>query len=596
MIRDLDDLNHKLNVLTQFYAIRNANIEAWRNMVFMKPESIWKDANGDYIKPEPDEIRIMLPIAWNTIEGYRELLLTKPPSISVPEPTIKGEASIAADYNEKVLHALWSKLNIYDRLRDSLWHALTDSWGVLQMVWVPGREDFPLQVLHHDPFNVYPMPGDLPGTWNYVIHSYPRLVGSIREEFSQYMTDRRSSKSKTYESAFEGLDDTEEVVFIDYWDKDVNAIGIQFDKRVGKTVTSACRWVKKPTPHGYGFLPWEIYIPCRLPFTTEGQKFGVSILYPLEDLIPVLDRFISAKATMLNRWEDPPLITETDLGEDFNPVRSEAGMHLKLRTGEKAYYLVHPGAPPQVDSLIAFLGEHVEVSALPRVLQGLYVGDVSGIAMSLLRNPTLMKVAFKQKEIERAAMSLNTKMLKLLEKKLTGKHYLWSDESASRSIDIELDRSKIGGYYRNVVKLSASLPTDDANIVNMLIALTQSQILSRKTARDVAQQSLHDLVPQSVIDEEKNILAEQIWNDPGTVQSLAQQAAEEISMPYLKKQENPKGGYGDKEITMPGKTLPSQLGAMPGGNTQPSMSQSLQEMTQRAPLPVDTGGILEEMQ
>jgi len=264
--------------------------------------------------------------------------------------------------------------------------------------------------------------------------------------------------------------------------------------------------------------------------------------------------------------------------------------------GEKAYYLVHPGSPPQVDSLIAFLGDHVEVSALPRVLQGLYVGDMSGIAMSLLRNPTLMKVAFKQKEIERSCMSLGGKMLKLVEKKMRGTQYIWGTESMSDAIDVEIDPDKIFGYYRNIVKLSASLPTDDANTVNMLIALIQSQILSRQTARDVAQQTLHDLVPQSLIDEEQKVLAEQIWTDPGTVQSLAAAAAQEINLPYLSKQVNPKGGYGDKEITMPGRTLPSQMPGTPGGNTAPSPEQQMQEMMQRAPLPVDTGGVIEEVQ
>jgi len=44
---------------------------------------------------------------------------------------------------------------------------------------------------------------------------------------------------------------------------------------------------------------------------------------------------------------------------------------------------------------------------------------------------------------------------------------------------------EIMGYYAgNNVKLSVLL--DDANTVNMLIALIQSQVLSRQTARDVA--------------------------------------------------------------------------------------------------------------
>jgi hypothetical protein len=43
-------------------------------------------------------------------------------------------------------------------------------------------------------------------------------------------------------------------------------------------------------------------------------------------------------------------------------------------------------------------------------------------------------------------------------------------------------------------------------------------------------------------------------------------------------QENPRGGFGEREMTMPARTLPSQTPGMPGGNTQPNMQQRLQEM------------------
>jgi len=584
-IQTVDDLQVKLRDLESFYMQRNQNMLAWRDLYFMRKEAVWFDENGLYVDPEPDEERIVLPVGYNVVEGFRELLLTKPPVISVPPPTVEGQMLVQAEHNERALFAIWDRAHIYERLVDSLWHGLVDGWGVLQVVWDASQMDesgSPIVVLHHDPYNVYALPGDVPDTWKYVIHAYPRLVGHIKEEWLSKVRDKRKRATRIAEDAFEGLKDTEEVTFIDYWDDTINAVALSFtaDDGRGGTVLET-RWIKEPTKHGYGFLPWEIYLPCRLPFRTVGERMGVGILYVIEEIVKYLSRLVSQKATMVGRYQDPPLVTKTELGPDFEPVRTERGMHLRLRIEEDAQYLQHPGPMPQIDSLSVQIAEQIEASSLPRALQGMYVGSISGIAMSLLRNPTLMKVAFRQAAIERAAESLNVKILKLLERKLTKPLYLWGRGPTGEGIDVMIDPDKISGYYRNEVKLSASLPTDDANTVNMLASLVQLQIISRQTARDVAQQTLHDLVPQSLIDEEERILAEMIWNDPGMIQSLAQAAAQKLQLAYLPKGENPRGGYGEKEVTMPAPTLPSQTPGMPGGNTQPSMTQRLQEMAQR---------------
>jgi hypothetical protein len=586
VLRTIAELDKKLRDLEAFYNQRNTNMLAWRDLYFMKPESIWTDEKGAFIKPEADEERIVLPIAYNTVEGFRELLFTKAPAISVPQSTVSGVDALTADHNEKALLTLWDRARIYERLRDSLWHGLVDGWGVLQEVWEPrGEGESPITILHHDPFNVFAMPGDRSDEWKYVIHKFPRLVAQVKEDwYPKPDADRRTRKVKDAEAAFEGLKDTDEVTFVDYWDEEVNAVAIacQVKSVRGKGVTLETRWIKAPTRHNYGFLPWEIYMPCRLPFRTLGERMGVSILYVMQGLIEYKDRELSMKATMLKRYQDPPLVTRSEQGVDLEPIRTESGMHLRMGVDEQANYLMHPGPMPQIDTMLAQIDEYIEASGLPKVLQGAYVGQVSGVAMSLLRNPTLMKVAFRQKEIERAAEQLNSHMLMLIEKKAKKPLYLWGKNSQGAPMDALIDPDKIGGYYRNEVKLSASLPTDDANTVNMLASLVQLRIISRATARDVAQQTLHDMVPQSLTDEETKVLAEMIWNDEGMIMALAKEAANEVSIPYYPKAKNPMGGRGEKEITMPSTTLAAQSPGMPGGNTQPDMAQRLAEMAQAA--------------
>jgi hypothetical protein len=586
MLKTTAQLQFMLDNLQDMYMQRNVNFLAWRDLYFKKPEAIWADKDGKYISPEPDEKRIILPIAQNIVEGFRELLLAKSPSISVPQSSVEGESLKQAEHNEKTLLAAWDRAEVYERLRDALWHGLVDGWGVMQMVWNKESDTgFPITVLHHDPYNVYAMPSATPNRWQYVIHTYPRLVGSIKEEWPK-IKDERKRASKVAKESIELMDldeykDTDTVTFFDYWDDEVNAVGISYVKteKYSRAETIVTRWLKEPTAHGYGFNPWYIMLPCRLPFKNEGEKMGVSILYSVEELIKEKCKNISEKATMVARYMDPPLITITEMGTDFEPVRTERGMHLRLRTGEDAKYLVHPGTPPQLDTLGMELSENIEAAALPKALQGLYEGNVSGIAMSLLRNPTLMKIAFKQKEMERVLENLNSDMLKLLEKKVTKPMYIYGESREGGQINVTFDPAIVDGYYRNSVKLSASLPTDDAGVVNMLATLVQLKIIDVTTARDVAQQTMHDLVPQSLIDEEMKILASMALQDPTLIQSLAMEIAKKVNLPYLQPQpENPQGGYGDKAVQMGAGTLPSQIPNMPGGNTQPGMQQRVGEM------------------
>ena len=591
MLKNISDFQTKMTDLKAFYAQRNINMLAWRDCYFMRQEPIFLDKNGKYLKAEPDEQRLVLPIAYNLVESFRELLLAKSPSISVPIPSMGGDAFKLADKNEKILLSFWESANVYERLRDAMWHALVDGWGVLQMVWNADNDSCPVEVLHHDPANVYAMPDSSGVGWQYIFHTYTRLVGSIREEWTG-IADGRSKLGRTVKAAMERLEfdklkDTDSVSFSDYWDAKDNAVAISYTPRLlnGNVGEEFSTFIKEPTPHGYGCLPWYVILPCRLPFKNVGERLGVSIMYPLTEIIRYKDVAISQKATMATRYADPPLVTYSEMGEDIDYIRGQAGAHIRMKPGERAEYLIHPGTAPSADVLMQQVDEYIETAGLPRVLQGLYMGSASGVAMSLLRNPTLMRIAFKQKEVEKVLECLNADALRLFEKKLFKTIRLWGLTVNNKQFDVEFTGKDVGGYYRNSVKLSASLPSDDASTVNMLVSLITSGVLSAKTSRDVAQQTLHELVPQSLIDEEQNILIEKALADPGIIQSIAMELAKQNNLQYLqpKQTENPMGGYGEKVPGMPAQTLPSQVPGYPTGNTKPNAAMQLQELAQSSP-------------
>jgi hypothetical protein len=594
MLNTISEFQTKFDAVRAMYTQRNINMTAWRNLYFMDPKAVFVNNKGEYMEPEPDEKRIVLPIAQNIVESYRELLLAKSPAISVPQKSVEGESLLTAEHNEKALLAIWSMAWVNDRLADSMWHALVDGWGVLQTIWDKNdQNDCPIRVLHHDPYNVYPMPDEYHTGWKYVIHAFPRLVGSIRSEWPKD-DDEESKQYKTAKKALdelelEGMLDTDEIMYFDYWDGEVNAIGCSYTKvtsKRSKTTTTITKWLKEPAKHGYGFLPWYIYLPCRLPFKNVGERMGTSIIYAITEIIKYRCTLISEKATFTSRWQDPPLVTITEAGDEFEPVRSQSGMQLKLKVGESAMYLVHPGVPPALDTLMQDVDTFIETSGLPKVLQGLYTGAASGVAMSLLRNPTLMRVAFKQKSVENACIQMNSDFLRLLERKLSKPIDLWGTDKIGAQFDTVTDPKKIGKYYRNTVKLSASLPSDDANTVNMLTSMITSGMLDVTTARDVAQQVLHDLVPQSLVEESEKILASKALMDPAFVMAIAQKIAQKVNLPYLQPQDTGaggKGGMGDKVPQMPAGTLPSQTPGFGGGNTDPNMMQRLQELSKSNP-------------
>lgn len=578
----LTQLQTKLQQLEEFYAQRNSNMLGWRNLYFRDENTYFVGPDGKVPDKTPDEIRLVIPIAQGTVDTFVELLLTKRPVISVPRLEVSRQDTAVADHNEKVLWATWEASQVVRQVADSLWHGLVDGWGVLQLTWDTSSKkgETPIVVRSHDPYNVYPMSGERPGTWEYVIHAYPRLVGSLRDKWTSGKRSLR--RTKVAESTLEKLDDDELVTLIDYWDAEYNAVAITYtveDKDKGSTTVT--EWLKEPMEHGYGFLPWEIYFPSPLPFPTVGERMGNSILYPIQDLVIEYSQLVSVRGTYMRRHLDPPLITKTQDGRDFAPVRTEAGLHFRLETDESAEYLVNPGTMPQLDGQLQIVKQSIENASLPAVLQGQYVGSVSGIAMSLLRNPTLMKVGFKQGTLERVLSSLNSHILMLYEKYLNKPVELWGHQPNGQLIGVEIDPKKIQGMYRNDVKLSASLPTDDANTVNMVVAMVQVKLISRQTGLDILQQMLHDMLPQSVTDETQRVLAEAIMDNPQLLQGLAQRAAEEGGLPWPIEVPGEQPGnpaMGQKEVTLPGQTLAAQTPGMPGGNTNPALAQRMQEL------------------
>jgi len=585
-----DDILAKARHLHNFYRQRNTNMKIWRSLALLSKYSLWTDEEGAYIPPEDQEIRVNLPIAYTIVEGYRTLLLSRPPVISVPTSSIKAVHQDQAEEIEKMLYGIWETSNVLEAVKEALWHALAEGWGVLQIVYDADAEErgaCPIYAKAVDPLNVYPMPADRPNEWAYVIVIEKRLVGEL---YQTYVAghDKRLRTTKIAQQALEGFKDTDEVAVIGYWDDTHFATGIApFSLLKGEEAETPAevRWLEEPTEHELGRVPFVFFFGIDLPYRDKGERIGVSVLWPIEGLIRYAARLFSQKATIIARFADPTLVTKTLEGRGFEGVGTYGGQ-LPLELEEDAYYLQPPTqALSSVDVQIEEILGQIEQAGLPRhVLGQLTVSRLSGVAMNLLRTPVLMKIAFKQMGIENALEKMNEMFLRIIENRVTHPVYIWGTMPDGTPIETVLTPEVIGGYYRNRVRLTASLPTDEPAVTAMLTALVQLGILSKRAARDVIQQTFRDLAPQSLKQEEDQILIETLLEMPAIKNALMWDAAQEAGLPIVEELmgqqgQQPRQGaifQAGAEAGLPAQTFPFRI----AGRQEPTTPDIVRRLAQ----------------
>jgi len=574
--------------LREFYSQRNLNIKAWRNLYYMDEKSYFVDPEGSFVPQADDETRIILPLAFSTVEAFRALLLARPPVIDVPASEVKEVNQNQAQRLEDMLYGIWSRANVNQALQDALWHSLVDGWGILQVVYDPvaeKRDVVPIYVKSLDPIGVWPMPGDRPGTWAYILAFHTELVGTLRHTFVE-SRDKRLRTTRIASKAFDNLQDDDRVRVFDYWDDKYHAVMVipeiqSVDVEVSTPAEGV--WILPPTEHNYDSLPFVIWHGVDLPDKVVGSRMGVSVLWPTEELCRYTSKLVSQKASIIARYADPTLVTKTMDGAGF-PKPAMRGGHIPLYPEEDAFFIMPSGPIPQIDTMLEEMMGQTETAGLPRHIMGqINVSRISGVTMNLLRTPVLMRIAFKQMNMERALEDVNETILRIIENRVTKPVFLWGSDPDGKPIEISIDPAIVNGYYRNRVKLSSSLPTDEPATVSMLAALKQMNIISERTFRDVIQQVLRDLSPQSLDDEEQQILIENLVKMPPVQMALMQEAAQQAELDILPFIQSMFSGKGQGQGSQPG--LPgmgSQGGASPFGALQ-GMSGSMQN-----PRPADT--------
>ena len=285
-------------------------------------------------------------------------------------------------------------------------------------------------------------------------------------------------------------------------------------------------WVKPPLRVPYPFLPFVRFAGIRTPLPNENG--ALSVLFPLTggsrengavgvaaaeaEAVAFRQRLVEMAASPALLTDDPNLVESLDMSP---------GAVNAIQTGRDVKWLVAPGPNPAADAQIELLQSYVEAATLPDSMRGRSMGDASGLALTSLANVVMMRTAARQEERERACERLNALVLALTEEFApTDGWEVWGTQRGT-AFEAPLKPAEIGGYRRNVVKLSASLPKDEAGEVMSMASLVQQDLLSRESFLDHMQQ-VKRLASQSPEDEVKRILRDKLLFGGKTAERLAE--------------------------------------------------------------------------
>lgn len=524
---------------------------------------VWED------EAAPDERRVTSPRPYTVVEATRALLFTQRPVIDVPASLVSKVADETASHMEKHLYGCWDRMRLVLAIDEAEFFADCLGMGVLRIVYVPDMPygDLPIIGNALDPRHVYHSPDPLrPLRSMEVAHYFDRTRREIEAEWGEL-----KGRPAEPEELAEWLD--QEVDFIDYWmtttvereakeeeeeilgplGKAVKALrgifkrpeekaeegeregeserNVEQERAVINCVVADGQFVKEPMiVPGYEILPFVWWAGVRTPLKDEDSC--LSVLWAIaggvrgggsQGMIATENELFSLKMREVERRARMAAVTNDESLLDLDS--SPGAVNYAKEADYKITWVVPPGEGPQTDILMRQVGQRTEDATIPGSMMGQYQGAASGIALSMVTNPVLMRIAARQRDREEALQDVNGIILALTEEYAPDEGWtVWGLDKEGKEMEERLPPGMIAGYRRNRVHLSARLPRDAAGEGLMLSKLVQDKLLSRRSAIERLQMVL-SLSGQSPDDELKRILIESIlFDDEGTREAMAERA------------------------------------------------------------------------
>lgn len=415
-------------------------------------------------------------IPWVLVEKAASILGKANPSIDVipQDPRLRDAAQRIEDFLRwcwEVWNRRWMATLHGPILRDIAHFLCLRGWVTIRVRYDPDTPDgdLPVYVELADPRQVYPVLGS--SGLRAVIHKRYITVGELLDEWPEAA------------KRFGERDEDDIVEEIAYYDDTWHAVLVDG------------QWVKQPTRHDYGFIPWVVATGLGSPVraTTNDRDswvrdVGQSIFSGIKQSYLALNRLLSQLATEVSRVANPPTVYY------YDPARPDEPRRIDLDAGatnflyfdrERVEILQLTPNPANSAPIINALMDDIEKGGLPGVLWG--VGQGSGFALSLQADAAMDTLQPLTQTMERIIEEVNYRALELI-KNLHDRPigYFTRDPvtGAWRSgIAVTPDLIDAVGT-RSVVRLRKVQPRDRVAMAQLAAMLTDKKLISMETARD----------------------------------------------------------------------------------------------------------------
>jgi len=473
----------------QTYSTRNSIIEDMRALRFME--------NTVAVPPGMEGEIVRTPIAYQIIERMLGTLTVDKPIIRIPPRDMTVTAQEAASNLEVGVTALLREIerqsdnDPFERFIESM---LSDGWAAMRMMHAPqawagypsratDEEDrdynrrvddwvqnspIPINWSWCDPTTVYPFWSEL--GLDHVLEidqrdpvtlAYKRY-NVLNDQYSDIEIDELEREHR----------DNGTVEFAQLWTQDTLTYWVNGE-------------VVHHTKHSYQRPPYIIArgVTTSVPDTS---KSGLSILYPVRELIPYLDTLLSQNGTAIRMWCWPTPVfrlTESGLSDLKRTIEVRPGQTVTLMPGEELSFLVWQGNAPEIHRQIEQISQMIDRATISQAMYGeSYAGD-SGYLVNQLIAAARMKFRPIVMHAERAHEQLVQLLLDIVENQIKRPLYVYS-RGDKKPGWITIDPKDINGYRQVQVTVNPLLPTDTYARTSRVVAEFQSGLRSVRSAME----------------------------------------------------------------------------------------------------------------
>lgn len=495
-------------------------VTADRNFWLVRDQQI----DSDYRRYEESSVQfaerdgeaiVKLPDARLLVDKLAFMLGTREPTIEVVPLDVADEAVAEkvkqfCHYFLDTIERLWRR-GLHQSLRVEMAQscALT-GWICSRLLLRPDNPTFPFEYSLEDPITVYP---------RFTNNRLARVSQVLR--LTAYEAKELYRQGKRPHALLRALNDTDVVELYAYYDQDIMAVVYNGE------------FLKPPTKHGYGVVPWEITVTGgpfyrgRLTSSQWQDKIGQPIWGGYRAMLDAKDKVASMLLTMLGKQADPPVILASTDGTQVQDLRLGIGGRNVILPEDRFQIVTLGPSLPDITAVAGMFQQALDRGTVPPALFGEM--GVSGYAQQLAMGSARDQVMPYVRALERHLEGVFSLCLRLLVRFAPVIPFTRLDESGKRvgqQISY-LDVARVGDQV--LVQLEDVAPQDEAALANLAAMLTDRQLISLDTARREWLPRLR--YPQV---EQQKVLTELVLREPIAVQVLALRAAEQVGDPLVR--------------------------------------------------------------